>query len=189
MTWRGDRCRCRGPHCTATRATAVAAPLSPKMWVKPGKAKVSGLLWRYAAAATVAAAETATVTSGMCRFPRIRLNHRPAHTRSTAGTVLGGTAPHLAGRGVAAHHDVGIAALLEVRIEDRFAGRAPPRLGTLENQLFYTTTADYMSYQAIEISRVALGTAIARRPPHRSRRALLTHRAPPRVMTSNRQSG
>ena len=31
----------------------------------------------------------------------------------------------IAGVGVAAHHDVGIAALLEVRIEDRFAGRAP----------------------------------------------------------------
>src|SRR6266436_2671524 len=27
--------------------------------------------------------------------------------------------------------------------------------------------------------RVAVGTAIADRPPHRSRRALLTHRAPP----------
>jgi hypothetical protein len=32
-------------------------------------------------------------------------------------------------------------------------------------------------------------TVIARRPPQRSRRALLTHRLPPRVMTSNRQSG
>jgi hypothetical protein len=40
----------------------------------------------------------------------------------------------LAGGGVAAHHDVGIAALLEVRIEDRFAGRAPPRLRHLEDQ-------------------------------------------------------
>jgi hypothetical protein len=31
----------------------------------------------------------------------------------------------ISGGGVAAHHDGGIAALLEVRIEDRFAGRAP----------------------------------------------------------------
>ena len=36
-------------------------------------------------------------------------------------------AGHLAGGGVAAHYDVGIAALLEVRIEDRFAGRALTR--------------------------------------------------------------
>ena len=35
---------------------------------------------------------------------------------------------HLAGGGVAADHYVGVAALLEVRIEDRFAGRAPARL-------------------------------------------------------------
>jgi hypothetical protein len=31
----------------------------------------------------------------------------------------------ISGGGVAAHHDVGVAALLEVRIEDRLAGRAP----------------------------------------------------------------
>ena len=34
---------------------------------------------------------------------------------------------------VAAHHDVDVAALLKVRIEDHFAGRAPARLRTLEN--------------------------------------------------------
>jgi hypothetical protein len=34
----------------------------------------------------------------------------------------------ISGGGVAAHHDVGVAALLEIRIEDRFAGRAPARL-------------------------------------------------------------
>jgi hypothetical protein len=33
----------------------------------------------------------------------------------------------ISGGGVAAHHDVGVAALLEVAIEDRFAGRAPAR--------------------------------------------------------------
>jgi hypothetical protein len=37
-------------------------------------------------------------------------------------------AGRISGGGVAAHHDVGIAALLEVRIEDRFADRAPPSL-------------------------------------------------------------
>ena len=31
-----------------------------------------------------------------------------------------------------------VPALLEIRIEDRAAGRAPARLGTLENQLFST---------------------------------------------------
>jgi hypothetical protein len=33
--------------------------------------------------------------------------------------------------GVAAHYDVDVAALLEVRIEDRFAGRAPAPPGYL----------------------------------------------------------
>ena len=37
-------------------------------------------------------------------------------------------AGRISGGGVAAHHDVGIAALLEVWIEDRVAGRAPARL-------------------------------------------------------------
>ena len=37
-------------------------------------------------------------------------------------------AGHLTGGGVAAHHDVGLAALLEVRIEDRFAGDARARV-------------------------------------------------------------
>jgi hypothetical protein len=31
-------------------------------------------------------------------------------------------------------------------IEDRLAGSAPARLGTLENQLFSTNPLDYMSY-------------------------------------------
>jgi hypothetical protein len=35
----------------------------------------------------------------------------------------------LTGGGVVAHHDVCIAALLEVRIEDHFAGRAPAPFG------------------------------------------------------------
>jgi gluconolactonase len=52
----------------------------------------------------------------------------------------------VAGGGVATHHDVGIAAILETRIEDRFAGRASARLGTLENQLFSTNPSDEMLY-------------------------------------------
>jgi hypothetical protein len=43
---------------------------------------------------------------------------------------------------VAAHHDSNVAALLEVRIEDRFAGRAPPGLGHLENQGFSRNSYD-----------------------------------------------
>jgi hypothetical protein len=38
------------------------------------------------------------------------------------------SAGHLAGGGVATHHDSGVAALLEVGIEDRLAGCAPARL-------------------------------------------------------------
>ena len=37
------------------------------------------------------------------------------------------------GGGVAANDGVDVDALLEARIEDRFAGRTPPRLWTLEN--------------------------------------------------------
>jgi hypothetical protein len=37
-------------------------------------------------------------------------------------------AGRISGGGVAAHHDSDVAALLEVRIEDRLAGRAPARL-------------------------------------------------------------
>jgi hypothetical protein len=64
----------------------------------------------------------------------IDLERRAAHTRTTAGTVQDGTSGGREQRvkapvaGVAAHHDIGVAALLEVRIEDRFAGRAPARL-------------------------------------------------------------
>jgi hypothetical protein len=68
-----------------------------------------------------------------CRLPRNgssigqRIRGRPRGPSGTAPTVDENTGD-LAGGGVAAHHDVGIAALLEVRIEDRFAGRAPARL-------------------------------------------------------------
>jgi hypothetical protein len=55
-------------------------------------------------------------------------------------------AGRISGGGVAAHHDVGIAALLEVRIEDRLAGRALARLGTLENPRFSTNSPDDMLY-------------------------------------------
>jgi hypothetical protein len=40
-------------------------------------------------------------------------------------------AGRISGGGVAAHHDVGIAALLKVRIEARLAGPAPARLREL----------------------------------------------------------
>ena len=38
----------------------------------------------------------------------------------------------------------------------------------------------------LHIARVTVGTAVASRPPYRSRRALLTHRAPPSGQTSAR---
>jgi hypothetical protein len=38
---------------------------------------------------------------------------------------------HLPSGGVAAHHDIDVAAQLEVRIEDRLAGRAPAPSGYL----------------------------------------------------------
>jgi hypothetical protein len=40
-------------------------------------------------------------------------------------------------------HDVGVAALLEVRIEDRFSGHVNPRAcGTSENQRFFDNSDD-----------------------------------------------
>ena len=59
-------------------------------------------------------------------------------------------AGRISGGGVAAHHDVGIAALLEVRIKDRFAGRAPARL-PLKHEI---TVAD------LEAAERAAGVAI-----------------------------
>jgi hypothetical protein len=62
------------------------------------------------------------------------------------------------------------------RIGDRLQAAHRPRLGTISyspqiHQIICHT-------KIIEISQVAVGTAIARRPPHRSRRAELPHRAP-----------
>jgi hypothetical protein len=53
---------------------------------------------------------------------------RPTAGGGRDGTTGAQSTGHLAGGGVAAHHDVSMAALLEVRIEDRLAGRAPARL-------------------------------------------------------------
>ena len=47
---------------------------------------------------------------------------------------------------VAAHHDVDVVALLDVRIEDHLQAAHQPRLGTLENQLFSTNPSDEMLY-------------------------------------------
>ena len=51
--------------------------------------------------------------------------------RTHQGSVRVRSTRTCSGGGIAAHHDVGIAALLEVRIEDRFAGRAPAPPGYL----------------------------------------------------------
>ena len=45
--------------------------------------------------------------------------------------AFAGSGGHLARAGVAAHDNLDVAALLEVRIEDFLAGRAPARLGYL----------------------------------------------------------
>jgi hypothetical protein len=57
-------------------------------------------------------------------------------------TSDGGETGQVAGGRVAAHHDVVVAALLEVRIEDRLQATHRPRLGTLGNQLFSTNPSD-----------------------------------------------
>jgi hypothetical protein len=56
--------------------------------------------------------------------------HRQGRPRRPYGTApaIDQNAGRISSDGLAAHHDVGIAALLEVRIEDRVAGRAPARL-------------------------------------------------------------
>jgi hypothetical protein len=52
---------------------------------------------------------------------------------------------------VAGHYDVGVAALLEGRIEDGLPGRASARLGTLENQLFSTNHPGNIKYRNITL--------------------------------------
>ena len=56
------------------------------------------------------------------------------------GTAVDESASHVSNGGVAAHHDVEVAALLEARIEDHLAGRASPRVSTLENQALPTNS-------------------------------------------------
>ena len=62
-----------------------------------------------------------TVAHSALRRPPESLIHRLGGARADPRVTSPVT-------GVAAHHDVGVAALLEVRIEDRLAGRAPARL-------------------------------------------------------------
>jgi hypothetical protein len=52
------------------------------------------------------------------------------------------------------------------------------------NELAGIPDASQPIFKRRTASRVAVGTLIAERPPHRSRRALLTHRAPPSGRTS-----
>ena len=72
-----------------------------------------------------------------------RIRGRPRGPSWTAPAV-DENAGHLAGGGVAVHHDVGIAALLEVRIEERLAGRAPAQAVHLGESLFNTNSTDDM---------------------------------------------
>jgi hypothetical protein len=48
--------------------------------------------------------------------------------------------------GAAAHYDADVAALVEVRIEDRLAGRAPALPGYLGESVFSTNPPDEMLY-------------------------------------------
>jgi hypothetical protein len=50
--------------------------------------------------------------------------------------------------------DLDAGALLEVRIEDRLAGRAPARLGTLENQFFSANPPDEVLYGHVRAGAV-----------------------------------
>jgi hypothetical protein len=50
--------------------------------------------------------------------------------------------------------DLDAGALLEVGIEDRLAGRAPARLGTLENQFFSANPPDEVLYGHVRAGAV-----------------------------------
>jgi hypothetical protein len=52
----------------------------------------------------------------------------------------------ISGGGVAAHHEVGVAALLEVRSKSVLQAAHRPRLGTLENQLFSIYAPDVVLF-------------------------------------------
>jgi hypothetical protein len=67
--------------------------------------------------------------------------------RTHQGSVRLRSARTCSGGGIAAYHDFGVAALLEVRIEDRFSGHVNPRAcGTLENQRFSDNSDDDVLY-------------------------------------------
>jgi hypothetical protein len=116
--------------------------------------KVAGV-WRYIEPVTywyVSGSRAGLIAAQLLRTVRAGL---PAHTSSIGQRIRGrqwvasGTAPAVdenAGRisagGVAAHHDVCVTTLFEVRI----VGRAPACLGTLENQLFSTNSSDNMLF-------------------------------------------
>jgi hypothetical protein len=52
----------------------------------------------------------------------------------------------ISGGWVAAHHEVGVAALLEVRIQERLAGGASARLRYLGESIFSINTLDDMLF-------------------------------------------
>jgi len=79
--------------------------------------------------------------------------------------------------------------LPEARAEDQIvASRVnsrpwlPPEDGGVEVNPWIVIRPD--DHVVIRVNQVAVGTLITERPPHRSRRALLTHRAPPSGGTS-----
>ena len=87
-----------------------------------------------------------------CELPRIRLKHRPAHSKSTAGTVRDGTSggrergSYLRWRGRGAPR---CWCCRPARGPDRrplCKPRTGPRVGTLENRLFSTNSSDDMLY-------------------------------------------
>src|ERR1051326_7937645 len=51
--------------------------------------------------------------------------------------------------------------------------------------VLFGRAADWVRCETAAPPMIAVGTLIAERPPHRSRRALLTHRAPPSGRTSS----
>jgi hypothetical protein len=93
---------------------------------------------------------------------------RTTQRRNKDGSIVrlqgpSGTAPavdenagRISGDGVAAQNDVGIAALLEVRIEDRFAGRASVAGGGRQNLptiLQATSTATCVVYKPLILQK------------------------------------
>jgi hypothetical protein len=108
-------------------------------------ARLQKRVWQQGRAAGQALGPAQPPQNRTCRFPRIRLKHRPAHTRSPAGGVWDGTNGGRQRRSVAGRRTTMLALPLYSRSGSKTALQAAhAELGYLESLRFSTNSYDYM---------------------------------------------